>query len=143
MSEAIRVVGLRDLTRTLKKLGDEGHWADELKALHVRIANAIIDEARSLAARSGRLQMVRAAEDLVASKTLNKVGVRMGTGASREWGLGAQFGSKTEGGKRRYPQFPEAKPAGYTVYPARSNMRAEILDWYGREVEALMDRATK
>ena len=77
--------------------------------------------------------MVVAAESNRATRTVGGAGVRMGgVGRSRDWALGAQFGSD------RFAQFPAVKRGGYTVYPAIDDLRARIVDEYADGLQRLL-----
>lgn len=129
-AETIRVNGLRDLQRELKRLD----LTDDLKDAHYRVAGIVVDEAEKRARALGRMQ-AKAAESLRAGKAQRKATVSIG-GARYPFALGAEFGAK------KYPQFlPHLGRTGYWTYPAIRAKRDEVIDAYGDEIERLTKAA--
>jgi len=133
-SGAVRIDGLDDLRRELKKLDDAG-LIDALKDLNFEIASKVVQNAQR---RASTRQQSSAAQSLKAGRQAAK-SVVTGGGAKKPFFGGAEFGSI------RFPQFPawqgNGRDAGYFLFPAIRSMEDEIVEMYGDEVEKITARA--
>lgn len=131
--EQIRVTGLDDLRRELRRLGDV--WPKELKVANHDAAEIVVTSAQSKAAGLGGVA-AKAAGSLRALNQQRAAIVALG-GAAYPYAMGAEFGSF------RYRQFRpwrgNAGNAGYFLYPAIRGERDKVLDTY----EKALDRITK
>jgi hypothetical protein len=131
--ESIRVDGLDDLRRELRRLGDA--WPKELKVANRDAADIVVTSAKGKAAAVGGVA-AKAAESLRALNQQRAAVVALG-GAAYPYAMGAEFGSI------RYRQFRpwrgSAGDAGYFLYPAIRGERDRVLDTY----EKALDRITK
>lgn len=144
MSDTVRVIGMRDLRRELKKLPDGS--SKMLNDTNQAAAQFIVDKAEGKADELGgvhahvfRMNSVRAGR-AARGATINLGG----TAAKHGPAFGAEFGSKA------YGQFPawrgnqwapdEDNGVGYMIHPAFRENREEFLELYS---EAVMNMAAR
>ena len=131
--DAIKVQGLADLRRELKKLD----LTEDLKEANNRVALLVVDEAQKRARALGRME-AKAAESLAAGRAQAKATVAFG-GTKAPFALGAEFGAM------RYKQFREWRgsgaTAGYWLYPAIRDETPRIIDVYGDELMRITAKA--
>ena len=157
-SVAVGVVGLTEFRRSLNKVLTEGGPSgnDLLKAANWRVSQFVVEKAQARAATVGRMQ-ARAAEALRASKTASRAEI-VGTASSKvPFFFGAEFGAKPNilrkpraaagwagpGRYYGYRQFlPWKKPGGgntgYFLFPTMREESGNIVDIYGKEIDAIM-----
>lgn len=136
MTERVRVTGLDELRRELRKLDDKG-LIDELKATNYEVATDVVEGAKRRASTVSR-QADRAASSLRASRTAARAQVLIGS-AAVPFALGAEFGSM------RYKQFPgwrgNGEDAGYFLWPEIRDQSPDIVEKYGDAMERISSRA--
>lgn len=129
----IRVSGLDELRRELRRLD----MTADLKDVNNRVAQHVADAAERRARSLGRME-AKAAESLRANRAQSKAAVTIG-GARHEFALGAEFGSN------RYKQFRpwrgSGQAAGYFLWPSIRAERERVIDMYGDEIERLTAKA--
>jgi hypothetical protein len=114
----IRVDGLREFRRELRKLADDGTWTRELRQVNYEVAQTALREVQRLAQTQPRIIGKRRRPErghwadyvgsyrVVASQT--SAGIRLGTTTRRGgWYLGSNFGSISPL-KRQFP--PQGSP---------------------------------
>lgn len=136
MDQRIRVEGLKELSRTLRKLSDSKEFGKELRGANLKSAQVVASRAQSRApVRSGRLR-----------------------GSIRA--LAQQRGAQVKGGSKRVPYFgfidfggtirfrtssrritrPYIK-GGRILYPALAEKRQEVNNIFNEEVKKVMRKA--
>lgn len=146
-NESIRVVGLADFRRELKKLDDNG-LIDGLKDVNYDVANSVVRWAQAKA--STRMEH-RAASTLTAARAQARASVSLG-GMRAKFAAGAEFGAMRGIPRttRRGPvvgwnQFKQWRgngaDAGYFLFPAIRDHEREIVDQYGDAIEKLARKA--
>lgn len=132
---SVKVVGLSDLRRELKKLDDSDEFNAELKEVNFEIADTVVGRAKVFA--STKLQR-RAAQSLKAGRGASRATIS-GGGAQTPFFGGAEFGSI------QYTQFEpwrgNDRSAGYFLYPTIRNSTDEIVEMYGDALEKITARA--
>lgn len=88
--DSIKVQGLRDLQRELRKLDDAG-LIDELKDANQEVAQLVVDRAKAKARALGGME-AKAAESLTARRGQRRAEVALG-GRGYEFAAGAEFGA--------------------------------------------------
>lgn len=147
--QGIKVVGLDELRRELRKL-DEPGIIDGLKDVNYQVARDVIGWSQAAAGRFGPMD-ARAAATLTASKAQRAAQVK-GGGARAPWFGGSEFGagrnrdrSTSRGVVTGWNQFREwrgnGRDAGYWLYPSIRAHTDEIVDRYGEGLERLTARA--
>lgn len=133
----VRVEGLTELRLGLKAIGDG--WPAKLGQLNKRVAQIVVDDARS---KADTPQQRKAAESLKATAATTGATVTLGSGSP--FALGAEFGAL------RYRQFPpwrgnQWNPAaggvGYFLHPAIRDHLAEIEKTYLEAIDQLSKAA--
>ena len=126
----VRIAGLGDLRRALKKL----NLTDDLKDANSRVAQMVVDEAGKRARAIGAMQ-AKAAESLTANRAQSKATVSIG-GSRYAFALGAEFGSV------QFPQFEQWRgQEGYWLWPAIRGLHDQIVGAYGDELTKLTAEA--
>lgn len=148
--ESLKVIGLREFQREIRKLDDKG-VLDELKDLNVQVAQLVIGTAQSVAGGLGRMEQVAAAS-LKPARQAARAQVS-GGGAGVPFFGGAEFGAGRDqpridvgpGPGRGYNQFKawtgNGSNAGRFLYPAIRQDTAEIVEMYGDALEKLAAKA--
>lgn len=145
---AIRVEGLDELRRELRKLDDAG-LTNALRQANYDVAEHVI--ARAKAAASTKLQR-KAADSMTASRQAARAQINAGGSKAPFFG-GAEFGAGQ--GQRRvgpsgrqflgHNQFEawrgNGMDAGYFLYPTIRDETDEIIDIYGDEIERISRKA--
>lgn len=145
----VKVEGLDDLRRELRKLDDAGLMA-ELKDVNYQVAQSVIGPAQSKAASIGRME-ARAAATLTASKAAAAARVNFG-GARAPFAGGAEFGagqdrprSTARGTVSGWNQFNPWRGndggAGYFLYPTIRERMPDIVEQYGDGIERITSKA--
>lgn len=159
-SDTVVVKGLRELSRELKRLDQQG-GADNrnlLKEANWKVAQHVVGRSQARASGVGRLQ-ARAAGSMKASKTVGRAQVSGGDGQVPFF-FGAEFGAKQNilrserqragwAGPGRYQGFnqflPWRKPGqgntGYFLFPTLRAESQEIIELYAKELDRVMSRA--
>lgn len=88
--DSIKVQGLRDLQRELRKLDDDG-LIDQLKDANEEVAQLVVDRAKARARSLGGME-AKAAETLTARRGQRRAEVSLG-GAKAPFAAGAEFGA--------------------------------------------------
>jgi hypothetical protein len=129
---AIQVTGLRELSRSLKKMDDPAA-SKELRSANKRIAEMVAEDARGAAYAVGGVA-AHVAPSIKASAGQQSAGVALG-GSAYPMAGGAEFGSQ------RYKQFKpwrgNGPDAGYFVYPAIRQDLDRIESEYGKALDEL------
>jgi hypothetical protein len=150
--ETVRVKGLDDFRRELRRLGDEAgpDGLSLLKEANHKIASMVISKAQARAGGVGPMQS-RAAATLKAGRAQARATI---TGGARvPFFFGAEFGSypnfpRTRGG-RTYLGFNQFKPhkrsgsgsTGYFLYPTMKAESRNIIEMYGKELDRIAKKA--
>lgn len=145
----VRVKGLDELRRELKKLDDAG-LITELKDANMEAAESIIGPAQSSAARIGRME-ARAAATLKASKTASVARLIFG-GASAPFAGGAEYGANRNrarqtargtvmGWNQFNPHRGGGENAGYFLWPTIRERTDDIIEMYGDSIERITAKA--
>lgn len=148
-ADTVRVEGLDELRRELRRLDDAG-LSDRLKDANQKAAEVVVRRARQRAAALGRMQQ-KAADTLRPARQAARAVVTLGR-ASVPFALGAEFGAGqdivTAGrnrGRRGLNQFEpwrgRSRDAGYFLWPGIRDSTAEIVDAYGDEIERITSDA--
>jgi hypothetical protein len=136
MQDGVKVAGLAQLRKELKRLDDKG-LSDELKDANYDVASHVVTLAKARATGVSK-QAARAAESLRASRTAARAQVLLGSGRIR-FAFGAEFGSS------RFKQFPawrgNGTDAGYFLYPTIRDEIPEIVETYGDAIERITAKA--
>ena len=132
MPVKIKVVGLKELRRDLRKLSEDGAYKPGLRAAGMKAATVVADEARRTAARAlpnhaGGVARMGPALGSIRPLASQRGAQVAGGGASYPWFGGDEFGSH---GGHRSRQFPTAKEDGYNLYPAIERKRDETAKVY-------------
>jgi hypothetical protein len=143
---SIRVDGLRQFRKELKKLADPETWTRELREVNRDAANEALREVQALARSQPRIIGQRRRPErghwadyvnnyrVVASQT--SAGVRLGTTTRRGgWYLGSNFGSIN---KR---QFPPQNPPDHALYRGIERAMPRVVEKYDRELGRLARKA--
>lgn len=144
MADAVKVTGLKELIRELKKLDDAG-LVNELKDANYKVAQLVVNKAQGNA--SGRMESAAAAS-LKPGRQAAKA-VVSGGGAAVPFFGGAEFGAgqnklrnTARGAVRGWNQFvPWTGQTGRFLYPAIRSSMDEIVELYGDEIEKITKRA--
>jgi hypothetical protein len=142
----IRVDGLKEFRRELRKLASDGTWTSALRDVNREVAQEALREVQALARSQPRVIGKRRRPErghwsdyvgnfrVVASQT--SAGVRLGTTTRRGgWYLGSNFGSI---GKKQFP--PQGSP-DHALYKGIERAMPRVVDAYGRELDRLAKRA--
>ena len=143
--DTVRVEGLDELRRELRRLDDKG-LSDRLKDANHKVATIVVRRAQQRAAALGRMQR-RAAETLRPARQAARAVVTLGR-ASVPFALGAEFGAgqniRTAGrnrGRLGLNQFSpwrgNGRNAGYFLWPGIRDAGPEIVETYGDELERI------
>jgi hypothetical protein len=132
---SVKVEGLDQFRRELKKLSDDNQFADDLKDANYAVASFVADKARGRA--SSPLQR-KAAQSLKVGRQAARA-VVSGGGARFPFFAGAEFGSI------RYEQFDAFRGsdanAGYFLYPTIRDRTPEIVDMYSEAIGKITAKA--
>lgn len=148
-ADTVRVEGLDELRRELRRLDDAG-LSDRLKDANYRAGEIVVRRARQRAAALGRMQQ-KAADTLRPARQAARAVVTLGR-ASVPFALGAEFGAgrgiRTPGrnrGRVGLNQFlawrGNSTGAGYFLWPAVRDSNDEIMATYGDEIERITSDA--
>ena len=128
---SVKVEGLDQFRRELKKLADDDQFANDLKDANFEVASFVVERARSFAFTP--LQR-KAAESLKAGRQAARA-VVSGGGARYPFFAGAEFGSI------QFEQFDpwrgSSYDAGYFLYPTIREQTPEIVEMYGEAIERI------
>jgi hypothetical protein len=132
---SVKVDGLTDFRKELKKLEDEGQFLSDLKEANFEVASMVVDRARAFASTR---QQRKAAESLKAGRGAARATIS-GGGARYPFFAGAEFGSI------QFTQFPEWRgssyDAGHFLYPTIRQSSDDIVELYGDAIEKITGRA--
>jgi hypothetical protein len=151
-AETVRVQGLDDLRRELRKIQQNGgpQGSTLLKEANHKVASHVVSRAQGRAASVGRMQS-KAAATLRAGRAQARATVTGGTGVP--YFYGAEFGayagvSRTRGARTflGFNQFLQWKApgngnTGYFLYPTMKAESATIIEMYGDELDKITDQA--
>lgn len=139
----VDVPELKEFLRSLRKLG--GTYMDELKDLNEEAADLVVDRAQST--RGLRPHQRNAAQDLRSRRRQSGAVIALAAaGPSKEYALGAEFGSKA------HPQFEPWRgnqweswdtKVGYFMFPAIRETADDVFELYGDRLEELAARVAK
>lgn len=128
----IKVEGLTELRRTLKRLGDDA--AKQLREANLAAARTIVDSALpNVSVVSGRL---RGSVKALASQTAARMkagSAAVPYAAAVHWGTGPRPGLRGPHNIRRRA----------FLWDARERLAGEVRDRYERDLEALIDRTVR
>lgn len=144
-ADTVRVEGLDELRRELRRLDDKG-LSDQLKDANYRVADVVVRHARQRAVALGRMEQ-KAADTLRPARQAARAVVTLGR-ASVPFALGAEFGAgqniRTPGrnrGRLGLNQFSawrgRSTGAGYFLWPGIRDSRDEIERTYWDEIERI------
>ncbi len=137
MTSGVKVTGLAELRRELKKLDNAQQLSDDLRDANKAVAELVVDKSKLTAAGVSRLARA-AAESLRPSRTVNRAQVLIGSSAI-PFALGAEFGSF------KYTQFAtwrgNGEDAGYFMWPTIRQYNAEIVELYGDALDKITGKA--
>lgn len=142
-ADTVRVEGLDELRRELRRLADAG-LSDRLKDANQKAAEIVVRRAKQRAAALGRMQQA-AAETLRPARQAARAVVTLGR-ASVPFALGAEFGAgrniATPGRNRGRVGLNQFQPwrgngrdAGYFLWPGIRDSTEEIVEAYGDELD--------
>lgn len=146
--EAVRVAGLDQFRKELRKLDDAG-LIEGLKDANFEVAELVVRSAKANA--STRMEN-RAAATLKARRGQRRAEVGLGN-ARTPFAIGAEFGAgqnivrRSVNGRsfRGYNQFRQWRGsdsgAGYFLYPAIRAETDKIVEVYGDSIDKLMSKA--
>lgn len=151
-ADTVRVEGLDELRRELRRLDDAG-LSDRLKDANYRAGEIVVRRARQRAAALGRMQQKAAGTlrpSMQAARAVVTLGDNKRTGIA--FALGAEFGAGRDivdpgrnRGRRGLNQFEpwrgRSRDAGYFLWPGIRDSTAEIVDAYGDEIERITSDA--
>ena len=151
--QSVKVAGLSDLRRELKKL-DDGKLMDELKDANYEVAQMVVDRAQAKAAgdtSKRRKQRQKAMASLRPSRQAARAQV-VGGGADVPFFGGSEFGAMQNQKRNTYRgtiigwnQFDAWKgngsDAGYALYPAIREATDDIVATYGDAMERIAGKA--
>lgn len=130
----VKVEGLRELNRALKRIGPEHQ--KELKKTNLSVAELVADDARASAQSQGGVAG-HVAPSIQAKGYTTSAAVAFG-GSGYEMAGGAEFGSI------RFKQFKtwrgNSGDAGYFLYPTIRNDADRIYTEYTEALDDLLDR---
>jgi hypothetical protein len=141
--ETIRVEGLRELRRELKKLEDEKVWINELKDANFNAATIVANAAKGLGTGFSA-QGARAASTIRAGRAAAKATVKEGN-AGTPWAAAVDFGAHHNRPRRTargvvmgWNSVPEPQAGGRFMYPALDQTRPEVLAAYQKDLDHLL-----
>jgi len=151
-AETVRVEGLDDLRRELRKIQKDGgpQGSTLLKEANYKVASHVVGKAQNRAAGVGRMQS-RAAATLRAGRAQARATVTGGAGVP--YFYGAEFGAYSNVSRTRGPrtflgfnQFltwktPGNGNTGYFLYPTMKAETNAIIEMYGDELDKITDAA--
>lgn len=147
-ADTVRVKGLDELRRELRKLDDKGLTA-ELKQANYDAATLVVEGAQGKA--STRMEQA-AASTLTASRAAARAAVNFG-GSRAPFAMGAEFGAgqnvartgAVRGSFLGYNQFKAHRGsganAGYFLWPAVRDKTPQIVETYGDAMERIASKA--
>lgn len=134
-SPKVKVEGLRELRRELRRLARDDTWKADLRNAGMQAATVVATDARGSALGATNPRMgTRAANTIRPLASQRNARVAAGSNAV-PWTMGHIWGS------RQYPQFPPVKKGGYHLYPAIQRNADKTLEIYGKAIETLTRRA--
>lgn len=144
-ADTVRVEGLDELRRELRRLDDAG-LSDRLKDANQRAAQIVVRRAQQRAAALGRME-IKAAETLRPARQAARAVVTLGK-ASVPFALGAEFGAGRNvqrttqrgtvlGWNQFKPWRGNGADAGYFLWPGIRDSTDEVLEAYGEEMERI------
>jgi hypothetical protein len=144
----VKVAGLRELRKELRKLDDSG-LTDELRQANIDVAEMVV---RSAQGKASTRQQRKAAGTLRPGKQAGRA-VVIGGNAEVPWFGGAEFGA-AQGQRRVGPSgrtfvgFNQFEPwrgngsdAGYFLYPAIRDDTPQIIETYGDALDRITRKA--
>ena len=142
--ESVKVVGLKDLVRELKKLDDKG-LTDGLKGVNFDVAQLVVNDAQGRA--SGAMDS-RAAATLKPGRQAARA-VVSGGGKAAPFFFGSEFGAMQNQLRqtprrqvRGWNQFePWTRTEGRWLYPAIRSSREKVIEMYGDAIEKITKQA--
>ncbi len=148
-ADTVRVEGLDELRRELRRLDDAG-LVDRLKDANYRVSEIVVRRAQQRAAALGRMQQA-AADTLRPARQAARAVVTLGR-ASVPFALGAEFGAgrntRTPGRNRGRLGLNQFQPwrgnrsgAGYFLWPGIRDSADEIRDAYLEELDRITSDA--
>lgn len=131
---SIKVQGLKELTKDLRRLDSDGPWRAELRDAGKGAAEIVATTAKRTAMSASNPRMgSRAAGSIRALAGQRRAAVAGGR-ASIPWYGGHEFGS------RKYAQFPPKRKDGYHLWPAAEKERPKVVEFYTDAVDDLMKK---
>lgn len=128
---SVRVEGLKELRRDLRRLHSDGEWKPGLRGAGLRAANVGVTEARRIASgtRAGHeaINTIRA----LAGQSRAQIA---GGSARVVWFTGWNFGSS------RYKQFPGRTEPDYFLFTAVERKQPEIVRVYTSAIDEVVGR---
>lgn len=148
-ANTVRVDGLDDLRRELRRLDDAG-LSDRLKDANYRVSEIVVRRAQARAAALGRMQQ-KAADTLRPARQAARAVVTLGR-ASVPFALGAEFGAwqgiRQPGRNRGRVGLNQFDPwrgrstgAGYFLWPGIRDSADDIRDAYLEELDRITSDA--
>jgi hypothetical protein len=148
-ADTVRVEGLDELRRELRKLDDAG-LSDRLKDANYRVADVVVRRAQQRASALGRMQ-TKAAGTLRPARQAARAVVTLGR-ASVPFALGAEFGAGRgirDPGRNRgrlglnqfSPWRGSGRGAGYFLWPGIRDSKNEIESTYYDEIDRITSDA--
>lgn len=146
---SIKVAGLAELRKELKKL-DESGLIDQLKDANFEVGQIVVRHAQTKAAALGKME-ARAAESLKASRAASRAQIT-GGGPKTPFFGGAEFGSDRSkvrntmrglmlGWNQFKPWTGSDSSAGRFLYPTIRSDAGEIVDIYGDAIAKITGQA--
>lgn len=130
----VRVEGLRELRRDLRKLSRDETWKGDLRDAGLQAATIVANDARASALRAVNPRMGRRAANTI-RPLASQTNARVAAGrANVPWTMGHIWGSS------RFPQFPPRRKGGYHLYPAIERQQDRVIEIYSRAIAKLIDK---
>jgi hypothetical protein len=143
----IRIDGLREFRRELRKLSDDGTWTRALREVNAQVAQEALREVQRLAQTQPRIIGKRRRPErehwsdyvgsfrVVASQT--SAGIRLGSTVRRKgWYMGSNFGSHG-----RFKQFPGQSVPDHALYKGIEQALPRTVERYGDALDRLAKKA--
>lgn len=132
---AVRVEGLKELRKELRKLDKDGPWKKDLRKAGLDAAEVVAKDAKASALAATNPRMGSRAANTIRPLASQTSGTIAAGKANVPWTMGHIWGSD------RFGQFPERKKGGYHLYPAIAKNADEILEIYGKAIDAITKEA--
>lgn len=141
LSEVLGVV------KSLRALGADD-FQEAFKPINAEVSRIVVDRAQMRAAATGRRNVVKAAETVLAAPAAKAAGVTMGSESGMTWAMAAMFGTypdrqRTSPKGKTYTgwsQFLMARKGGYVVYPAIDDESDRIAEVYASAVDKYLSK---